>query len=160
MLKGKIMIIRKLSSNDIVSFSDTLQILIGQCLETIDTTLQIDKICAEKVESLIDYISKGLAYVYGAFESNNMVGFIWGYPVQTTLTTYFHIAYLSVLPIAQNNGVAYKLIEKIENDASNLSLDTINLSVSSANKRAIGFYLRNGFECSNLVLKKHIEADE
>ena len=76
------------------------------------------------------------------FENEKLVGLIAGYP----LTESFYITNVSTDPDFSGRGIGKTLLEECEEFCEKSFINKIKLEVKPENKRAIEFYIKNGFE--------------
>lgn len=85
------------------------------------------------------------AVAYGAFDNNQLVGFIEGYLEEWN--NRFRITNLFIFKEEyQNKGIGTRLINKVFKEAKNSNARMVVLETQSYNSKAISFYERNGFE--------------
>ena len=109
-----------------------------------------------KLLELIEYLKEEKAFVYGAYNKQELVGFIWGYPHIFFDEKRIFINCLVVEKEYEKKGIGKKLINKINEYASKNKYDSIDLTVAPFNKNAVGFYEHIGFKSERVQMYKSI----
>ena len=103
-----------------------------------------------------EYLKEEKAFVYGAYNKQELVGFIWGYPHIFFDEKRIFINCLVVEKEYEKKGIGKKLINKINEYASKNKYDSIDLTVAPFNKNAVGFYEHIGFKSERVQMYKSI----
>jgi ribosomal protein S18 acetylase RimI-like enzyme len=111
--------------------------------ENCDTIL-INKNNPVKIETCERYINDKNAVLYGAFDDNNLIGFLNLDKRTHPLLSHTASLGLTVIKQFRNKGIGSKLLEICIMDALNTKLEIIDITVLSNNKAA-SLYLRHGF---------------
>lgn len=90
-----------------------------------------------------------------AVKGSNLVGYVG---VFNTLDDY-NIIGIAVDENCQRQGVGYKLLQQIIEDAKLNQVKTISLEVDEKNEKAINFYKKNGFVVTNIRKKYYKDND-
>ena len=83
-----------------------------------------------------------------------MLGFLWGYPIDTPIETVFHIAYISVEERSRGRGIGRQLLEEAEKICKQLGLNHVELIVGKKNYDAIRFYNNCEYNVNQYMLRK------
>lgn len=150
------MTIRVLNSQDIKANEKSVYEYLETCFR-ITYQRTDDTLIGSKVERLIKYLDMGKAFACGAFIEEKMVGFLWGYPVESIFETVFHIAYIAVDKSGQRQGIGKSLLAEAEKQAKKLGLSDVELIVGASNNNAIQFYLNAGYEADRFVMRRGIK---
>lgn len=114
----------------------------------------------EKLEKIIEemekYIDDKSAIIIGAFQEDELIGFIWGYKMITNDKNRIHINYFVVNEKYRKQGIGRQLIRKIYEIANELKIEEIELMVTAENITAVNFYKKQGFEVERIKLCKKI----
>ena len=149
--------IRELTVNEIDNYEKSIAELLTLCISsTYSMSAGHDLIVAEKIESLKSHLQSETAYVIAAFEREELIGFVWAYPVSTLFETVLHIAYIAVLEKAQGKGVGLKLLLVVQEIAKRLGLKSIELIVGKNNESANCFYRDNNFFEDRIIMRKEL----
>lgn len=146
----------KLTITDVNLYQESLKILISLCFDS-SYKGRID--IAEKINSMEKHILDGSACVVGDIENNELVGFLWGYPLNSVEGNVFHVAYISVCEQWQGKGIARRMLAFAEREASNLKINFLELMVSNTNIPALSLYQSVGFVEVRKILKKEIVGE-
>lgn len=97
----------------------------------------------EKYEELYKYIQQEKAIVLGAFDNEQMVGFLWayGYPFRED-TNRLYISIVHVEEEYRNQHIGEKMLKQIERIATEKKYDAIFLHAEAKNEKACRFYER------------------
>ena len=148
--------IRKLSNNDVIKYRVALSKLMELCFASTYEKATKESLIDEKINSLLIHTENGSAYPLGAFDNDQLMGFVWAYPVSTPVEIVFHVAYIAVSADAQGNGVGRQLLKAVESTAKSIGLSSIELIVGSRNNQAVQFYLGNDFYEDRLIMRKDL----
>lgn len=97
-------------------------------------------------ENMKIYTLDNSAIIIGAFDENDLLGFIWGYK-EANLKNIIHVNYFYVNQKYRNHGIGRKLLEKMQNISKSMEdITELELFVDKRNKNAISFYNHNNFE--------------
>ena len=153
---NKKMNIRILCKTDIICFQEDIYRFLCMCINPNADKVIDEVFIRKKIINLKYYIDKNMAYVYAAFDKDDMVGFLWGYPIVTPVSEDFHIAYIAVKSDFRGKGIGGKLIKTAENTSKELGIENTELIVDVNNITAMNFYIDNGYEVKRNVLRKKI----
>lgn len=106
----------------------------------------LEVVCREKLLELPKYVNDGKAIVFGAFEDQKMIGFLWAYPRTFFNQPRMFINGIAVEEAYEGMGVAKSLVEEMKVYATNNDYTGIDLTVAPFNEKAVGFYRHIGFE--------------
>jgi ribosomal protein S18 acetylase RimI-like enzyme len=123
---------------------DALINLIGLCREGLPTSLTKDAIPAY-VDKILDR-----AVIVEALEGDRRLGLIAFYANDATKKQAF-ITLVLVHPDARGKGVARTLLKVAEERIRSKRFDSIKLRVLGGNKKAIGLYIKAGYEVSEAL---------
>ena len=147
--------IRKLNAKDIQEHKEKVYEYLEMCIRPTYIDASPDVINS-KIDGLVQYINDRKAYTFGAIENNEMIGFLWGYPVSTFVETVFHVAYIAVGENGRKQGIGDRLMREAEKKAFELGIAHVELIVGANNKGAVSFYNKEGYEPDRLVMRKRV----
>jgi ribosomal protein S18 acetylase RimI-like enzyme len=124
---------------------EILNISINEGLEE-----KINEVLANMKKFIID----GTAKIIGAFNENEMIGFIWAYLIMKDT---YHINYFCVDKTYRKIGVGQKLLDAIYDLANDQKIKKIELIVDSSNYEAIKKYEKNDFKKEKIKMIKCME---
>ena len=114
----------------------------------------INEFNRRKMEELVSYLEQQKAYVYGAFDIDKLVGFIWGYQREFFYEKRMFINSLVVAKDYSKMGLGRKLIDTLKDFANNeLSCEAIDVTVFPGNQNAMGFYEHLGFKPERIQMR-------
>lgn len=145
-----------LDSRKIIHYQDDIHELLKMCFESTYEYSISEDIVNEKYLGLINYINADKAYVFGAIDNNHLLGFLWGYPVDTLSETVFHVAYIAIKASERRSGIGQKLLYESEKKCSKLGLKHIELIVGAKNSSALSFYEHCGYKPDRLYMRKEV----
>lgn len=151
------MIIRKLTIEDIQAYKNELfELLQIDFIQTYGK--EAEKTLVEsKLLGLKEYIKSDSAFPFGAFYEDSLVGFLWGYIVNTPFEKVFHIAYIAVEDNHKRMGIGNALIKEAEIAAQKIEeVNAIELIVGGRNVSAIQFYNKNGYLPERYIYRKTV----
>lgn len=95
-------------------------------------------------------LKKGHQFILAADAGEQPIGFASYSPADPTEEAVYHLHKLYVLPSLQTKGTGSSLLQFVIEDSHKAGATAITLNVNRYNK-ALGFYLRNGFEITKEV---------
>lgn len=149
--------ILKLCETDIEKYKNDINDLMQICFketygQSIDQTILVSKI-----EDLKEHIRNHRAVVFGAIENEELIGFVWSYPMKNPFETVFHVAYISTKTMYRRRGIGKRLLKKVEEAAIEQAITQVELIVGANNKRAIEFYSNCHYSSERYILRKPLE---
>lgn len=148
--------IKKLNADDVKAHWNSLFELLQICFVSTYKSEKDKAFIDSKLNSLTEYVNCGKAVVFGALFNGELLGFLWGYPVDTPFETLLHAAYFAVKENARKQGIGSLLINNFEKEAVGLGIAHIELIVGAENKGAIKFYDRSGYKADRIILRKEV----
>ena len=149
--------IKELNYVDIVENRESIEELLKICFRSTYGRDVKQVVIDEKYNSLAVHVKAENAYVFGCFDEEKLIGFMWGYPVITPFETVFHIAYIALFEYGRRKGIGSKLLYEAEKQAVELGIDRIELIVGATNDKAEEFYKKAGYQTCRNVMAKSIK---
>ncbi|WP_339316198.1 GNAT family N-acetyltransferase [Oceanobacillus sp. FSL W7-1304] len=115
---------------------------------------QCTSVCIEKINLLNTFLKQNSATLIGAFDNEELIGFVWLYKHTNYEELRLHINQIIVSKKHRGKGVAKQLIKEAERFAINNEIKTIDLNVSEINVEAIKMYDNIGFSTERRLMKK------
>ena len=106
----------------------------------------------DEYNNMILYTKNNMATIFGAFENNNLVGFIWCYKNKDRV----HVNYFYIEENYRKKHLGKRLLEAVEKYAKSIGIQTIELNVYHVNKNAFEFYKKQNFIEERILLCKRI----
>ncbi len=113
----------------------------------------------QKYQELHDYLDQEKAIVFGAFEEQRLIGFLWSYPYPFRDDK--KRLYVSILHIDsefRNKHYGEELLKKMEDVAVDLGFQAIYLHAEAQNQGALRFYERAGYKKERIQLVKQVSS--
>lgn len=117
---------------------------------------EIDSYAIKKCSDLKEYLKNDAAVAFLACDEDKIVGWIWCHEIMRLNERMLHIAFFSVFPEYQGQGVGNKLLRRAEEYAMEVHYTGVDLFVTSTNENALSLYRNNGFEVERYLMKKHL----
>lgn len=136
--------IKQLVSDDISENFYTISKLLEESYNVSFSNYKVAKdYFNNKLEILLEYISKGQAIAFGAFNSK-LIGLIWCYPRLFLNEKRLHINHFVVSELFRGLGIGSMLMKEVEGYAIENEIKIIDLMVTS-NSPSVNFYKQNEF---------------
>lgn len=110
----------------------------------------------EKIGDLITHLNKNTCFAYGAFEGEEIVGYIWAYQHQFREELRLYINECSVKEGYRKRGIGRSMISLIEQRAKDLGLPAVYLHAEAGSSDAVQFYESNGYREERIQFRKEI----
>lgn len=149
--------LRYLNSDDVLTYWEDLKELLHACIEVSFDFPVSETFYQKKLEGLRGYLDRGQAYVIGAIEAGNLLGFYWLYELDNGVSRKLHVAYTAVLPKGRGRGIFNMLDAKAEEKARELGITKIELIVSMENPNVIQIHEKShGYTVAHVVMEKDL----
>ena len=110
----------------------------------------------EKIGDLINHLSSNTCSAYGAFEGDEIIGYIWAYLHPFREETRMYINEIRVKEEYRNRGIGKELMRMVEERAKELNLPALYLHAEATNPDAIRLYESIGYKTERIQLRKDI----
>ena len=150
------MLITELGLSDLEKHSDILYLLLKDVYTTnFDVSDELlSSVLSEKLAQMKTFVEQGKAFIISAFESNDLVAFIWIYIHSVFDEERMHINQIAVNSRFRHRGIARRLVQEAEKKAKLMGLHSIDLWVSEKNQDALNLYFGMNFSTERRYLKK------
>lgn len=118
---------------------------------------EIEEIIAKKLHALECFIRKENAFLIGAIEEEDLLGFIWIYKHNHFAEKRLHINELMVEEDHRKKGIGKSLLVAAEKKARGLEIDALDLVVSENNNIGRIIYDKMGYETERRQLIKKLD---
>jgi len=110
----------------------------------------------QKIDGMIEHVSKGTAIVLGVFDKENLIGFIWAYenPFREEIRIYVNEIHVDAL--YRNLGVGKRLLSAVESIARERGYSAIYLHAEGSRENALHFYKREGYAVERVQFRKQL----
>ncbi|MCM3399461.1 GNAT family N-acetyltransferase [Oceanobacillus profundus] len=145
-----------LSSGDLLEHKSTiLAFLVESYKVNFNLSQELcTSVCKEKFNLLNTYLKQDSATLIGAFNKEELIGFVWLYKQTNFGEQRLHINQIIVSQEHRGKGIAKQLIKEAERFAINNEIKTMDLNVSEINVEAIKMYDNIGFSTERRLMKK------
>lgn len=110
----------------------------------------------KKMDDLIGHLADNTAVVYGAFDDEELVAFIWAYVHPFREETRMYVSEIRVKEEYRKQGIGSQLLKQVENKAKELGLAAIYLHAEANNPEAVKFYKATCFCEERIQFRKEI----
>ena len=110
----------------------------------------------EKIGDLIAHLSTDTCVAYGAFESDEIIGYIWAYPHPFREEFRMYIKELSVKEGYRGRGIGRTMIMLVEKRAKESGFHALYLHAEAGSPDAVRFYESNGYNKERIQFRKEI----
>ena len=109
-----------------------------------------------KMDDLIGHLADNTAIVYGAFDDEELIAFIWAYVHPFREETRMYVSEIRVKENYRRQGIGSQLLRLVEVKAKELGLGAIYLHAEANHPEAVKFYQTTGFREERIQLRKEI----
>ena len=111
----------------------------------------------EKISSLIEHLRDETAIVYGSFEDDELIAFIWAYVHQFREENRMYVNEIRVKEEYRKRGIGNQMLRLVEDKARELDIGAMYLHAEANNPEAIGFYRAAGYCEERIQMRKEIQ---
>ena len=113
---------------------------------------------AEKIRSMIEHMADDSAIVFGVFDRQTLLGYLWAYEVHFREEWRVYVSEVHVDPCLRGQGFGTALLEAVEAEAVARSIPSLYIHTEASNTGAIRLYERFGFQMERVQLRKALNA--
>ena len=108
----------------------------------------------QKINGLIEHVSNGSAMVYGVFDSDDLIGYVWAYehPFREEVRIYVNEIYVD--EAYRNRGIGKQLLSAVENQVKERGYGALYIHAEGNNDDAIRLYQNEGYVVERVQLRK------
>ena len=110
----------------------------------------------EKIGSLVSHLADGTATAYGAFEKDELCGFIWAYRHPFREEERMYVSEIRVKEEFRNQGIGTELLRLVEDKAKETGIKAMYLHAEANNTNGLRLYKRLGFKEERIQLRKYL----
>lgn len=110
----------------------------------------------QKIEGMIEHVSNGSAMVYGVFDNEDLVGYVWAYEHPFREETRVYVNEIHVDEAYRNRGIGKQLLSAVENLAKELGYKALYIHAEGNNDGAIRLYQNEGYAIERVQLRKQL----
>lgn len=111
----------------------------------------------EKIGSLIDHLRDCTATVFGAFEDDELIAFIWAYVHHFREENRMYVSEIRVKEEYRKLGIGNQMLRLAEEKARELGIGAMYLHTEANNPEAIEFYKAAGYCEERIQMRKEIQ---
>ena len=110
----------------------------------------------EKIGGLISHLLDGTAIAYGAFEYEELCGFIWAYRHPFREEKRMYVSEIRVKEEYRHRGIGTELLRLVEAKAKEIGIGAMYLHAEANNADALKFYKDLGYKEERIQFRKEI----
>lgn len=110
----------------------------------------------KKIDSMIEHVSNGSAMVFGVFDDENLIGYVWAYDHSFRDEIRVYVNEIHVEEHYRNRGVGKRLLSAVENMARKRGFHALYLHAEGDNDGAIRLYENEGYVLERVQLRKNL----
>lgn len=110
----------------------------------------------EKMKDLIGHLADNTAIVYGAFDGEQILGFIWAYVHQFREENRMYVSEIRVKEEYRKHGIGNQMLRMVEDKAREMGLGAVYLHAEANNPEALRFYKAVGYCEERIQMREEI----
>lgn len=110
----------------------------------------------QKIEGLIEHVSNGSAMVYGVFDSEDLIGYVWAYEHQFRDEVRVYVNEIHVDKPYRGRGIGRQLLAAVEQLARERGYRALYIHAEGNNDGAIRLYESQGYATERVQLRKEL----
>ena len=110
----------------------------------------------QKIESMIEHVSNGSAMVFGVFDDENLIGYVWAYEHSYRDEVRVYVNEIHVEELYRNRGVGSQLLYAVERMARQRGYHALYIHAEGNNDGAIRLYENEGYVVERVQLRKNL----
>lgn len=149
--------IRDINKADLELFRDTVIRLLSENyrINFADREISADY-AVGGYQGMLRFKDDNSAIIIGAFQDDELVGFLWAYQRNVLGIDRLHINHIIVHEDHRMKGIGAGLINRLLVKSDEMGIDTIELMTSVDNEDTVKFYKNLGFIETRVLLEKRI----
>ena len=108
------------------------------------------------MKDLIGHLADNTAIVYGAFDGEQILGFIWAYVHQFREENRMYVSEIRVKEEYRKHGIGNQMLRMVEDKAREMGLGAVYLHAEANNPEALRFYKAVGYCEERIQMRKEI----
>lgn len=151
--------IKELTYDEYIRYYDVIEVYLVQKYqkEFKGSRENVQRLIDQKLDALKAYLKKGNAFLIGAIEEDQLVGFIWLYQHEYFEEKRLHLNELMVKEDHRRKGIGGALLKEAENKALSLGIEVLDLVVSENNVIALNIYDKMGYVSERRQLMRQLD---
>lgn len=107
-----------------------------------------------KIESMLEHVRNGSAMVYGTFDQENLIGFVWAYGHPFREETRIYISEIHVDERYRGRGIGKQLLTAVEGMARSRGYKALYIHAEGDKDDVIRLYQQQGYVIERVQLRK------
>ncbi len=107
-----------------------------------------------KIESMLEHVRNGSAMVYGTFDQENLIGFVWAYGHPFREETRIYISEIHVDERYRGRGIGKQLLTAVESMARSRGYKALYIHAEGDKDDVIRLYQQEGYVIERVQLRK------
>jgi len=108
----------------------------------------------QKMDGLIEHVSNGSAIVYGVYDSEDLIGYVWAYEHPFREEIRMYVNEIHVDEAYRNRGIGKQLLSAVENQVKERGYGALYIHAEGNNDDAIRLYQNEGYVVERVQLRK------
>lgn len=108
----------------------------------------------QKMDGLIEHVSNGSAIVYGVYDSEDLIVYVWAYEHPFREEIRMYVNEIHVDEAYRNRGIGKNLLSAVENQARERGYGALYIHAEGENDGAIRLYQNEGYVIERVQLRK------
>lgn len=108
----------------------------------------------QKIDGLIEHVSNGSAIVYGVYDGEDLIGYVWAYEHPFREEIRMYVNEIHVDEAYRNRGIGKNLLSAVENQARERGYGALYIHAEGENDGAIRLYQNEGYVIERVQLRK------
>lgn len=109
-----------------------------------------------KIEGLIEHVANGSAMVFGVFDSENLIGYVWAYEHPFREEVRVYVNEIHVDEAYRKRGIGKQLLSAVESLAKERGYKALYIHAEGNNDGAIRLYQNEGYTIERVQLRKSL----
>ena len=114
------------------------------------------KEAVEKIEGMIEHVANGSAMVFGVFDSENLIGYVWAYEHPFREEVRVYVNEIHVDEAYRKRGIGKQLLSAVESLAKERGYKALYIHAEGNNDGAIRLYQNEGYTIERVQLRKSL----
>ena len=110
----------------------------------------------QKIDSMIEHVSNGSAMVFGVFDDENLIGYVWAYEHSYRDEVRVYVNEIHVEEQYRKRGVGRQLLSAVERMARKRGYCALYIHAEGNNGGAIRLYENEGYVLERVQLRKNL----
>ena len=110
----------------------------------------------QKMDGLIEHVSNGSAIVYGVYDSEDLIGYVWAYEHPFREEIRMYVNEIHVEEAYRNRGIGKQLLYAVESMARSRGYGAIYIHAEGDNDGAVRLYKNEGYTIERVQLRKKL----